>query len=301
MTLTRRRFIAVSAVVAALPAAARAGTVQLVRTGQALGASASIRLDHPRAAAIAARVQAEIERLDAVFSLYRPDSALVRLNRDGGLEAPPFELLDCLATAGAVHGASGGTFDPTVQPLWTLWAEAVTAGREPAPADIAAVPRGWEGVALDAGRITLAPGMALTLNGVAQGYVADRVAALLAEEGLTGIFIDTGEMRALGGAPAGGGWPVALESGPRITLADRALATSAPLGTTFDQTGRLGHILDPRSGGPVPARWRSVSISAGSAALADALSTAACALRDRAGIDAMLARFPGTRLEALAA
>ncbi|MBW7921506.1 MAG: FAD:protein FMN transferase [Rubellimicrobium sp.] len=301
MTLTRRRFLTISAVAATLPAAARADAPQLVWTGQALGARASIRLDHPDAQAIAARVQAEIERLDAVFSLYRTDSALVRLNRDGRLEAPPFELLDCLATAGAVHGASGGAFDPTVQPLWALWAESVTAGADPAPDAIARVARGWAGVAFDAGAVKLAPGMALTLNGVAQGHIADRVAALLTAEGLTGIFIDTGEMRALGASPAGGGWPVTLESGPRIRLASRALATSSPLGTTFDQAGRLGHILDPRTGAPVPPHWSSVSISADSAALADALSTAACVVETQDEITAMIARFPGARIEALAA
>ncbi len=301
MSLTRRRFITISAAAATLPLAARAAVPGPVWTGHALGARASIRLDHPDAAAIAARVRAEIERLDVIFSLYREDSAIMRLNREGALDAPPFELLDCLATAGAVHAASGGAFDPTVQPLWALWAEAVTGGGEPAAASIAAVPRGWKGVTLDPARIVLAPGMALTLNGVAQGHIADRVAAMLAGEGLTDIFIDTGELRALGGQPAGGGWPVTLESGPRISLADRALATSAPLGTTFDQAGRLGHILDPRTGAPVPARWSSVSVSADSAALADALSTAACVLQTRGEVEAMIMRFPGATLEALAA
>ncbi len=54
--------------------------------------------------------------------------------------------------------------------------------------------------------------MALTLNGIGQGYVADRVAALLEAEGLTDILIDTGEFRALGGSPEGGEWPVRLEA-----------------------------------------------------------------------------------------
>lgn len=301
MTLTRRRFLTITAVAAAIPLRAHAGGPQFVRTGQALGAQASIRLDHADARAIATRVEAEIERLDAIFSLYRTDSMLVRLNREGRLDAPPFELIDCLATAGAVHGASGGAFDVTVQPLWALWAEAVTAGAEPTADAIASRPRGWEGVAYDAQAVTLSPGMGLTMNGVAQGYIADRIAAMLTDEGLTDIFIDTGEMRALGGRPAGAGWDVELESGPQLSLADRALATSSPLGTTFDQEGRLGHILDPRLGRPVPARWSSVSISAGSAALADALSTAACLMKTRAEVETLVAHFPGARIEALAA
>lgn len=295
--LTRRRFIAISAAAAAaLPAAARESHHW---TGQALGARASIRLDHPQAEAITARVMAEIARLEGILSLYRPDSALVRLNRDGRLAAPPFELLDCLTLAGLVHPASGGSFDPTVQPLWALWAEA--GGQEPAPAAIAAARArtGWPRLRLSAQAITLPPGGALTLNGIGQGYVADRIAALLEAEGLTDILIDTGELRALGGRPGGGDWPVRLAAGGSVALSARALATSAPLGTTFDQGGRLSHILDPRRGAPVRAAWAAVTISAPSAALADALTTAACLMDSAAAVSALAARFPGARIEAL--
>ena len=54
---------------------------------------------------------AEIDRLESILSLYRADSALSKLNRTGRLDNPPFELLDCLSQAGAVHRASGGAFD----------------------------------------------------------------------------------------------------------------------------------------------------------------------------------------------
>ncbi|MBB3978439.1 thiamine biosynthesis lipoprotein [Rhizobium azooxidifex] len=306
MTITRRRLIAISAVLAALPAAARAdtGTARLW-TGQALGARASIRLDHPDGEAIAARVMAEIGRLEDILSLYRPDSALSRLNRDGHLTAPPFELLECLSLAGAVHRASGGRFDPTVQSLWALWAQSAANGGRPDAEAIEEVRRrtGWYKVELDAAVIALQPGMALTLNGIGQGYVADRVATLLEAEGLTDILIDTGEFRALGGRPEGGGisgegWPVRLETGERLALRQRALATSAPLGTTFDQAGQDGHILDPATGRPGPARWRAISVSAPTAAIADAVATAACLMPDAGSIVAMIERFEGARLEA---
>lgn len=301
--ISRRRFIALSAGLVAGPVIAQPVMPRLYRTGQALGASTSIRIDHPDASAIAARVVVEISRLDGIFSLYRDDSALMRLNQTGRLDGPPFELLDCLAIAGAVHHASDGAFDPTIQPLWRLWADAVAAGQRPSPEALAETRArtGWEGVTIDAGSISLRPGMALSLNGIGQGYLADRISMLLADEGLRDIFIDTGEFRALGGMPGGCGWPVTLVSGESITLKDRALATSAPRGTTFDQEGRLAHILDPRSGLPTPTPWASVTVSADSAALADALSTAACLYDSRAGIEALIARFADARLEALAA
>lgn len=300
--LTRRRFVAISAAMAASSwvGSAQARSTARLWTGQALGARASIRLDHPQAKTIASRVLAEIDRLENILSLYRPDSALSRLNRDGRLYAPPFELLECLSIAGAVHSASGGRFDPTVQPLWALWAEAAAAGRRPNDGAIADTRRrvGWEKVALDSAAIALEPGMALTLNGVGQGYVADRIAALLEAEGLRDILIDAGEFRALGGRPEGGGWPMRLETGARLALRERALATSAPLGTTFDEAGQDGHILNPTTGLPARSAWRSVSISAPSAAVADALSTAACLMPDQASVVEMTKQFSNARCEA---
>ena len=287
--VTRRRFLTIAAAMAVTGGAALAGTGQLRMTGVAMGAAASVIIDHPEAERIAARIWAEVSRLEEVFSLYRPGSALVRLNAAGVIDAPPFELVECLALAGAVNAATGGVFDPSVQPLWAALAAA--AARQEV-ADIAAVLPlvGWDGVRVESDRVTLdRPGMALTLNGIAQGFVADRVAAMLAAEGLDDILIDMGEIRALGGDPRGGDWHARVSGGPDVALRDRALATSAPLGTVLDAAGRVGHILDPRTGATAAA-WRQVSVTAPQAALADALSTAFC-LMDGAAIDRALARF----------
>lgn len=294
MPTTRRRFLTIAAACALVPASARAVPVH-VETAIALGARVTLRLEHPDAPAMAAAALAEIRRLEGVFSLYRPDSALVQLNATGRLDLPPPELLDCLTLAGAVHRASGGAFDPTVQPLWLAEAAATTRGAPLTTAERGAAQAriGWHRVALSARAITLGTGQALTLNGIAQGYIADRVAALLAVRGLTRALIDTGEMTAL----PEGTWPVGLPDGARLALAGRALATSAPLGMTFGGDARRSHILDPRTGAPVAARWQAVSISTPSAALADALSTAACLMADRNAITALCGGFAGARVE----
>ena len=297
--LTRRRFLAISAAVA-MPRPARAAELYTA-TGQAIGARVTLRLQHPDAPAIAAQAMAEIARLEDVFSLYRTDSSLARLNATGQLEAPPFELLACLTLAGSVHAATEGLFDPTVQPLWALYAAEAVKGSRPDAKQIAAALAliGWQKVRLGSDRIDLQPGMALTLNGIAQGYIADRVADLLAGEGLDNILIDTGELRALGGDPRGGDWQVKLAQGCNVALKARSLATSAPLGTTFDQLGIMGHILDPRSGLPAAPVWRAASISAPSAALADALSTAACLTKVKGQVQDFCKSFAGTRIESL--
>ena len=157
---------------------------------------------------------------------------------------------------------------------------------------------GWEKVRFDSAAITMNADMALTLNGIAQGYIADRIADMLSAEGLSNILINTGEFRALGTHPDGAAWPVKLAGGGKVDLAARALATSAPLGTTFDAASKVGHILDPRTGLSTTSPWREITVSSPSAALADALSTAACLFETGAEIDACLAQFQDVRLEA---
>lgn len=297
--LTRRRFLSISAAGAAVTTAGVAPAEPLRHwQGSALGARATITLAHPDGARIAARAFAEIDRLEDIFSLYRAGSALSRLNREGRLDAPPFELLECLGLCGAVHRATGGRFDPTVQPLWDLHARAHAAGPPPGAEDIARTLTsvGWDGVTLAPESVSLRPGMALTLNGIAQGYIADRVVALLRAEGLSEVLVDTGEHHGLGGD-----WPVTLASDAgaegQVRLRDRALASSAPRGTVFDRAGAAGHILDPRTGRPAAPRWRLVSVTAPQAALADALSTA-MVLMDSDSMRQALAAFPQARLAA---
>ncbi len=297
--LTRRRFLTLTAATL-LPLPAHAATITQWH-GTALGAEAAIYLSHPDADAIIARAVAEIDRLEGIFSLYRATSSLSQLNATGRLDAPPFELLECLALCGRVHTATQGLFDPTIQPLWQLYATSYAAGNAPAPEQIARTLHlvGWPRVIYDSNAVKLPAGAALTLNGIAQGFIADKVAELLANEGLIDILINTGEFRALGQMPGARGWPIKLASGGNVKLSMRALATSSPLGTVFDTKGTVGHIINPITGLTAPALWQSVSVSAPSCALADAISTAACLMPDRESLVSVLTSFPDAQIEGL--
>jgi thiamine biosynthesis lipoprotein len=292
--LGRRRFIAITAVGAGLglvplPSRGKSAVLHQWR-GAALGAKAEITLHHPDPAAARRLIGAcldEITRLERIFSLYQPESALTRLNRDGRLQAPPFELLDLLATARRIGDLSGGAFDVTVQPLWRLHAEHFgRAGADPGGPPEAAVRRAMErvdyrAIQIDAAEIRLLrPGMALTLNGIAQGYITDRVADLLRREGMSGVLLDLGEIRALGHHPEGRPWRAALADPQertrhlaKVELVDAALATSSARGTAFDATGRHHHLFDPAIGRSARGTIQA-SVLAPTATLADALSTA---------------------------
>lgn len=293
--MKRRRFLSLVSAACLVPAtAARAYRWQ----GAALGAKAQIILDHPDAKTIARAARAEIERLENIFSLYRAESELMRLNRAGRLSAPSFELLECLGLAGRVYRASGGAFDPTVQPLWRVLAEAQGGTADATRLASARAAIGFERIRADAAELRLGVGQELTLNGIAQGYIADRVAALMARQGVGDVLIDTGEIVARGASPEGGGWPVRLagEAAPR-RWSNRAIASSATLGTVLDPSGKLGHILATDGHRRAP---RETSVSAKSAALADALSTAACLARSEGAAKRMIAPFEGAKLERFA-
>ena len=292
--LSRRRVLAIAAVAAGLPLP---GTVEeapdaplVTWTGQVLGAVGSISLRHPDPATaerIVARSVAELHRLEAMFSLYRPDSLLVELNRRGVLAAPPPEMRQILDAALHVASLTGGVFDPTVQPVWHLYCAHFTRrGADPAGPPPAAVAEALDRVGhryLRVGPDSILfarRGMAVTLNGIAQGYITDRVVDLLREEGIGHTLVDMGEARALGTQSAVRPWRAALADpvGPErpwktLDLVDRALASSGDDGFVFDVTGRFTHLLHPRTG-LSPRRYRAVSVLAPEATTADALSTA---------------------------
>jgi thiamine biosynthesis lipoprotein len=287
--LNRRRFIAIAAAAGAAAAApARAAADVHVWNGTALGARASLRLHHPDRAEAERLIDAcvvGIARLERIFSLYRPDSALRRLNAAGELAAPPLDLVRILQESRQLSRETGGAFDVTVQPLWQLYAEhfaAPDADPTGPPADAIAEARsrvGSDALTVAADRLGFEqPGMAVTLNGIAQGYVTDRVAELLQNAGLKRVLVDLGEARAIGRHPDGRSWRAALADPKghafhRVDLEDRALATSAPSGFVFRNNGRSHHLFDPRTGRP-HALYASVSVLAPDATSADGLSTA---------------------------
>lgn len=305
--VTRRRVLAVAAAAAGLallPAGARAARTAL-RTwrGTALGASASITLHHPdpaEADRLIALCLAELERLERVFSLYRADSALVRLNREAELRDPPADLVRLLSEAAALSERTGGAFDVTVQPLWQLYAaHFARAGADPAgppPAAVAATLRlvGHRHLRVEPDRVWFdRRGMAATLNGIAQGFVTDRVADLLRAHGMRSVLLDLGEVRALDRHPDGRPWTVGVgdpRQSDRLEIVDAAVATSAGQGASLDPRGRVTHLFDPVTGAS-PGHWRSVTVVAPTATVADALSTALSVLPpDRAA--AVLAATP---------
>ena len=249
--------------------------------GTAMGADATIRFSGvgtAQARATAAAAVAEIDRLESALSLFREDSEISHLNRIGAINAPSGDLRRALTLAVAVAKASGGLFDPTVQALWRAYVDWFASGeitRMPSDAVVtAALFRvDWRRIGITANRITLGSGQSITLNGLRQGYVTDRIADLIRQRGIESVLINLGEQRALGPRADGRSWRIARPGARPLMLRCGALATSEGAGCKFDAAGAAHHLFDPRSGHSA-AIWRRITVHHRSAAVADALSTA---------------------------
>jgi thiamine biosynthesis lipoprotein len=222
-----------------------------------------------------------IDGLEAVMSNWRADSELSALNAAGSdghrCTADLYAVLDSARTFAEL---TGGAFDPTIEPL-NLAFDMRGVGRKPNPDQLEASRAlvAWQELWLDAATSSARlarPGMAVDLGGIGKGFALDRAADTLIRFPVRrALFNFGGEVLAIGN------WHVTvahpedrLRPVLRLAVDDAAVSTSAQ-SERFTTVGgrRQGHILDPRTGMPVVFAG-SVTVVAGSATRADAISTA---------------------------
>lgn len=291
--ITRRRLITVAAAAAGLPLILKAGGAQarmITWEGTTLGAPSSIKLvasDEAKARAAISAALTELDRLESVFSVYRADSAISTLNREGVLNQAPADFVALLNKSLDLARVSGGAYDPTVQPVWQTYfrhftgANPAAEGPSQRDLDAALALVGWQNVDVSGSKVSFArPGMALTLNSGAQGYITDKVTEVLRSHGFDRMLVDMGEPRALSTKPDGSAWRIGIANPAdpsravtEIDVVDKAVSTSGGYGTLFDDAGRFTHLIDPRTGRTAPALL-GVSVVADTATRADGLSTA---------------------------
>lgn len=248
------------------------------------GSTLSLRVAHADATQAEQALDAAVDTIrhvEAQMSLFRADSALTRLNRDGVLHNPDPDLVKVFELSNMVSARSDGAFDVTVQPLWIAFEAAARQGALPTAAAVARARAavGWQDLAVSGAAIRLRrPGMGVTLNGVAQGYAADLVRTRLQARGVHHALINTGEWSALGQAEGQRPWLLGLADPrqeqallTRLALDGRSIATSADNECSFSPDHRHHHIFDPRTGYS-PTELASVTVAAPSCALADALT-----------------------------
>lgn len=235
---------------------------------------------------------ARVAALDQCMSDYKRDSELMKLcaafRSDVGPPVPVSnDLFAVLWQARELSRVSDGAFDVTVGPVVQLWRHARRTQQLPDKEELAAALRkvGWRNVELDPERKTvrlLVPGMQLDLGGIAKGYAADAVLALLRQRfGITRALVAAAGDITCGDPPPGRThWevdiaPIARGQQPRhLRLANAAVSTSGDLEQFVEIGGvRYSHVVDPRTGLGTTGR-RSVTVIAPTGVTADSMTKA---------------------------
>lgn len=262
-----------------------------------------------------ARARSRLEELESLWSRFRTDSELCRLNASPGqwvrLSAPTLALVRRAVRACEV---TGGLFDPTVLPAleaagYTRSFPALPKEMPPVAAPVPAL--GCAGIEITGDRVRLPAGVRLDLGGIGKGYGADLLAEELLAAGAEGACVNLGgDVRVAGTGPRGGAWGVAVEDEAHpgtdvawLALADGAVATSTRLRRQWRRQGRgFHHLIDPGSGAPASSGVVTVTVVAARTQWAEVLAKAAliaglpagAALLEAHGVAGLLVMEDGT-------
>ncbi len=267
----------------------------------ALGTTAVVVVTEPRLLEPARRLlHEEVDRIDRACSRFRDDSELSTVNHADGrrVEIGP-ELHEALAVALRAAHVTNGLVDPT------LGAELSRAGYDTTFALVRTrdtwhvvprppAPRRWRQVELhdDPRGVRVPAGVELDLGATAKALAADRAAARVARVLRTGVLVALGGDVAVAGQAPDDGWSILVsdlhdagleDQGPRIAITHGGLATSSTTGRRWrTDAGEAHHVLDPLTGAPATAPWRTVSVAAATCVDANVATTASLVLGDEA-------------------
>ncbi|MDO4744139.1 MAG: FAD:protein FMN transferase, partial [Clostridia bacterium] len=254
----------------------------------------------------------EATQIHLLTNFFDQDSDVSKINNAKSGEAVSVspEILELLELSERIHSASDGAFDITIAPVASLWKFDIESPKPPSDEQITAALRlvGRDSLALDKSNSTVTKSFDETkidLGGIAKGYAADKVAEVLKSHGIDCAIIDFGgNIVAFGKNPKtdDGKWRIGLQSpfsptgefSKTVEISSGAVVTSGTYQRFFEYEGeKYHHIIDPKTGKPSTQSFDSVTVTAESAALADALATAAFVLGEEKGT-ALVGEFQAT-------
>jgi len=280
--------------------AASAHAEWLFRAADIMGTRCEVELwteDTARGEAAIQSVFAELKRIDAEFSTFKPESEVSRVNA-GASKAPMVitnELYDLIATSIGYSELTHGTFDITYASVGYMYNYPERI--RPTDAQIAAaLPAiSYRHIHLDPKAHAVffdVPGVHIDFGGIGKGYAVDRGIAILQAAGFTRARVEAGGDSRVIGDRFGRPWIIGIRDPDdrthvmvRIPLVNAAFSTSGDYERYFDEGGiRYHHILDPKTGRS-PHKVRSVTIIGPYATRTDAMTKSVFVMGAKEGID----------------
>lgn len=279
--------------------------------GKIYGTIYHIVYEHPRGEDLHASIDAELARLNGIFSTFDSASQISLINTNQNV-VPDSLFIQCFNRAMEISALSEGAFDITVAPMVNAWGfgfkhrEKITPGLIDSLLELT----GYRKVRLEEGKVVKDnPGTMLDMSAIAKGYTCDLVGEFLAARGCTNIMVEIGgEVVARGLNPQGAIWSIGISEPDEtsffgnddiqavVMLQEKALATSGNYRNFYEEGGkRYAHTIDPATGYPVQHSLLSATVLAGDCMTADALATAFMVMGLEKGVE-LSRKLPGVEV-----
>ena len=243
-------------------------------------------------------IQLILGNMDMSVSPYNKASLLSSLNENTSWRVDAY-IKRLINVSHAIHGESGGAFDPTVMPLVNAWGFGYKSGKMPTRSQIDSILQfvGMDKVALRGDTLVKRdPRLMLDFSSIAKGLACDEIGRMLARNGARNWLVEIGgEVMASGTSKRGTPWAVSVdmpldeqttathESALVLTLDSGAVATSGNYRKWRNEGGsKLSHIIDPHTGDSRAGNLLSVTVIARDCMTADAWATACMVMGDSA-------------------
>lgn len=231
------------------------------------------------------QAEAEITRLDKLWSVGESDSEVSQLNKKKEAKVSD-ETMQLLLYAKEVSEATNDAFDITIYPLMELWGFTTQKYKVPTEAEIkeklTMVNMDYVEIDRDTNTVRLKGDAEIDLGGVAKGYTSQKVAEIFQKVGVEhGVVSLGGNVQAIGTKTDGSRWKVGIQA-PDDSMdmvgsyeaEDESVITSGGYERYFEKNGKTyHHILDPKTGYPSDSDLTSVTIISKDGTMADCLST----------------------------
>ena len=274
-------------------------------SGRTMGTSYHISFYGMRPISIHDEIERLLVRINEQMSTYLEDSEISRFNRaEAGVWFPVSrDFAQVVADAKQMHALSGGSFEPTIEPLVNLWGFGPMKMPNKVPATEVISDTLTE-IGMDKVQVKLDPPslrkehkkVEIDLSAMAKGFGVDKVALFLESIGLDRYMVEIGgEVRVGRKKPDGLAWMIGIqmpEDGGGLELArilkleQGSVATSGDYRNYYEKDGkRYSHIIDPLTGFPIKHKLASVTVVTKRCADADALATAFMVMGSDKGLD----------------
>ncbi len=293
-----------------LPAwkASQAAKTAIEFSGTTMGTTYSLKAWWGESIILQEDIDRRLENINQMMSTYLPDSELSRFNNlaAGDWFEVSEETAFVVTKALHYHQLTTGASDVTVGPLVRLWdfgpgrhtigAKLKTPSEETIAAALECSGANKLEVRQDPPSLRKnQDGLEVDLSSIAKGYAVDVLADFLLEHGYQNFMVEIGgEVRAQGTRQDGKIWRIGVEKPDLkqraihkiVSLQDQALATSGDYRNFREFDGKkYSHIIDPKTGRPLPYRGWSVTLLAPTCLEADALATALLVMGEDRGYD----------------